>query len=122
MNWWITASGGLAAVSAAGHALAGRTMFFQPIRARLADPMHAAVFTGMWHFITAHFVLSALFLLACGYLGRSDLAVALVVTQFATYAAINLLLSLRLGHALRLAQWLLFAGVAILAALGLAAS
>src|SRR5262249_26124186 len=46
MNWWITASGGLAAISAAGHALAGRTMFFRPIRARLADPVQAAVFTG----------------------------------------------------------------------------
>jgi len=119
LNWWITASGGLAAISAAGHALAGRTMFFRPIRAQLAEPVQAAVFIGMWHFITAHFALSALALFACGYLGRGDLAVALIAAQFAAYGAINLILSLRLGQAMKLAQWVLFAGVAVLAALGL---
>jgi hypothetical protein len=121
LNWWITASGCLAAISAAGHALAGRTMFCRPIRAQLVDRAQSAVFTGMWHFITVHFALSALLLLAGGYLGRSDLGVALIAAQFAAYGAINLLLSLRLGHAMRLAQWVLFAGVAVLAALGLAA-
>jgi hypothetical protein len=120
LNWWITASGGLAAIAAAGHASAGRTMFFRPIMAHLGDRVHAAVFAGMWHFITAHFALSALALLACGYAGRAGLAVMLVAAQFAAYGTINLVLSLRLGDAMRLAQWILFMGVALLAALGMA--
>lgn len=126
MNWWITASGCLAAVSAAGHAVAGRTMFYDPILARLTeiltDRVHASVFAGMWHFITVHFALSALALLACGYLGLVDVAIALVAAQFAAYGAINLALSLRLGSVLRLAQWILFVGVALLAAIGLMSS
>lgn len=119
MNWWIIASGGLAAISAAGHILAGRTMFFQPIQAQLADRTQAAVFSGMWHFITAHFALSALVLLACGYVARPDVAVALIAAQFAVYGVINLVLSLRLADVMRLAQWILFMAVALLAAIGL---
>ena len=49
-----------------------------------------------------------------------DLAVALAATQFAANEAINLILSLRLGQAMKLGQWVLFAGVAVLAAIGLA--
>ena len=49
-----------------------------------------------------------------------DLAVALAATQFAAYGAINLILSLRLGQAMKLGQWVLFGGVAVLAAIGLA--
>jgi hypothetical protein len=119
LNWWITASGGLAAVAAAGHALAGRTMFYRPIIAQLGDRVHAAVFAGMWNFITAHFTLSALALLAAGHAGRAGLAVALIAAQFAAYGTITLVLSLRLGDVMRLAQWTLFSGVALLAVLGM---
>ena len=44
----------------------------------------------------------------------------LVAAQFAAYGTINLVLSLRLGDAMRLAQWILFFGVALLAGLGMA--
>ena len=94
-------------------------MFFAPIRARLSDHLHASVFAGMWHFVTVHFALSAFALLVCGYLGRAGAAVALVAAQFAAYGAINLVLSLRLGGVMRLAQWILFMAVALLAGIGL---
>jgi len=118
MNWWIIAGGLLAAVCTAGHAWAGRDMYFRPIRSRLTDAVQASVFAGMWHFITIAFALSSLMLLACGIAGRSGSAVWLVAAEFAGYGAIDLVLSLRLGSLATLFQWMLFAGVGLLAAIG----
>jgi hypothetical protein len=39
----------MALLCAAGHALAGRGMFYRPIRSTIASDLHAGVFTGMWH-------------------------------------------------------------------------
>jgi hypothetical protein len=64
MNWWMVAAGAMALVCAAGHAVAGRGMFYRPIKADLRSELHAAVFTGMWHIITIHFTLSAIALIA----------------------------------------------------------
>jgi hypothetical protein len=118
MNWWLLAGGLMALSCAAGHAIAGRAMFYRPMRAALGDELQSGVLTGMWHLITIHFTLSAVALLVLGARGRHDAAVWLIAAQFAGYAATYLVLSLRLGGVLKLFQWLPFAATAILAAAG----
>ncbi len=117
MNWWMLAAGAMALICAAGHAIAGWGMFYRPINADLRSELHAGVFAGMWHIITINFTLSALALVALGT--RHGNAVAwLVAAQFAGYAAVYVVISLRLGGALKLFQWMPFGATAILSALG----
>jgi hypothetical protein len=59
MNWWMLAAGLSALICAAGHAIAGVSMFYRPIRAAIGDELHAGVLTGMWHLNTVNFTLSA---------------------------------------------------------------
>jgi hypothetical protein len=118
MNWWMLAGGAMALICAAGHAVAGRGLFYRPIKANLRCELHAAVFTGMWHIITIHFTLSAIALLALGIRGHGNAVAWLVAAQFAGYAAVYLVISVRLSGALRLFQWLPFGATAILSALG----
>lgn len=118
MNWWTLAGGVLALICAAGHAVAGLNMFYRPIRSAIADRLLASVLTGMWHLITIHFTLSALALLVLGASGRQDAAVWLIAAQFAGYAGAYLILSLRLGGALKLFQWVPFALTATVTAVG----
>ena len=70
----------------------------------------------MWHLVTINFAVSALALLVLGAYRRPDAAAWLIAAQFAGYAAVYLIISLRLGGALKLFQWLLFAATAILVA------
>jgi hypothetical protein len=118
VNGWLIAGGLMAAFCAAGHAVAGAKMFYQPIKSAVTDKLLAGVLTGMWHLITVHFVLSALALLILGVHGPQQGAVWLVAGQFAGYAAIYLAISLRLGGLWKLFQWLPFAATATLAAAG----
>jgi hypothetical protein len=118
MNWWMLAGGLLALGCTAGHAVAGFNMFYLPMRSAIVDELHAGVLTGMWHLITINYTLSALALLLLGAYGRQDAAAWLIAAQFAGYAAAYLIISLRLGGALRLFQWIPFALTAIVAAVG----
>jgi hypothetical protein len=125
MNWWMMAGGLMALVCALGHAVAGQGMFYRPIKAAIADELQAGVFTGMWHLVTINFALSALVLIALGAggfgaYGRHELAGWFIAAQFAGYAAVYLAISLRLGGALRLFQWPLFAMTGVLSAAGAA--
>ena len=43
----------MALICAAGHAIAGRNMFYRPIKSALRSELQAGVFTGMWHLITS---------------------------------------------------------------------
>jgi protein-S-isoprenylcysteine O-methyltransferase Ste14 len=119
MNWWLAAGGLMASICGAGHAIAGRRMFYRPIRSAIADERHAGVLTGMWRLITIHFVLSALALFVVAARGgRGDAAAWLIAAQFAAYAAVYLVVSLRLGGALKLFQRIPFGSTAILTAVG----
>jgi len=118
MNWWMVAGGLMASMCAAGHAIAGRKMFYRPIKSAIADELHAGVLTGMWHLITIHFGLSAVALFVLAARGRSEAVAWLIATQFAGYATVYLIISLRLGGALKLFQWIPFGFSAILAAVG----
>lgn len=118
MNWWMLAGGAMALTAAAGHATAGATMFYRPLKSAVTDPLQAGVLTGMWHLITIHFTLSALALILLAVHGRQSAAAWLVAAQFAGYAATYLVISLRLGGILKLFQWLPFAATALLAAAG----
>ena len=120
VNWWMLAGGLMALSSAAGHAVAGLNMFYRPIRSAIANELHAGVLTGMWHLITIHFLLSAIALLALGTYGRGAAVAWFISAQFAGYAAVYLVISLRLGGALKLFQWIPFGVTAILAAVGAA--
>ncbi|SEF06043.1 hypothetical protein SAMN05519104_8143 [Rhizobiales bacterium GAS188] len=55
MNWWLLAGGLMALICTAGHAIAGRKMFYRPIRSAITNELHAGVLTGMWNLITIHF-------------------------------------------------------------------
>jgi hypothetical protein len=122
MNWWMLAAGLMALVCTAGHAVAGWSMFYRPIKSAITNEVHAGVFTGMWHLITINFATSALALLALAAGGRRDAAAWLIVAQFAGYAATYLVISLGLGGAWKLFQWLPFAATAILAGAGAVAA
>src|SRR5262249_29302031 len=88
-----------------------------PIKAGIANPLQAGVFTGMWHLITINFALSAIALFVLGVYGRGREA-AWLAAPFAGYAVVYLAISLRLGGVLRLFQWMPFGITAILAAIG----
>jgi hypothetical protein len=118
VNWWMFAGGLMAMSCAAGHAIVGFNMFYRPIKSAITNEIHTGILTGMWHLITIHFALSGLALLVLGAFARQDAVGWLVAAQFASYAALYLSLSWRLGGALKLFQWIPFAVTAILAAAG----
>ena len=118
MNWWMFAGGIMALTCAAGHAVAGLNMFYRPIKSTITNELQAGVLTGMWHLITIHFVLSALALFVLSAYRGQHAAAWLIAAQFAGYAALYLAISLRLGGALKLFQWMPFALTAIVAAVG----
>lgn len=120
MNWWLLMAGLGALASAAGHAFAGEKMFHQPMRVALSDRLHQGVLDNLWHIVTVHFAVSGIALLFPGRgLGRGDALLAWAVgLQFAAYAAVALGISLHLGVVTRLPQWMLFAVVALLTAVG----
>jgi hypothetical protein len=120
VNWWMLAAGLMALSSAAGHAIAGLNMFYRPIKSAITNELHAGVLTGVWHLITIHFSLSAIALFLLGAQGRGAAVAGLIAVQFVGYAAVYLAISLRLGGALRLFQWIPFGVTAILAAVGAA--
>ena len=118
MNWWMLAAGTMALICAVGHAIAGRSMFYRPIKSDLRSELHASVFAGMWHIITINFALSAIALVALSTRGYGNAVAWLVAAQFAGYAVVYVVISLRLGGALKLFQWMPFGATAILSALG----
>jgi hypothetical protein len=118
VNWWMFAGGLMAMSCAAGHAIAGLNMFYRPIKSAITNELHAGILTGMWHLITIHFVLSALALFVLGAYAQQDAVTWLIAAQFVAYAALYLGISLRLGGALKLFQWIPFATTAILAVTG----
>ena len=73
MNWWMAAGGTMALICTVGHAIAGRSMFFRPIKSDLRSELHAVVFTGMWHIITINFTLSAIALVALSARGHGNI-------------------------------------------------
>jgi hypothetical protein len=118
VNWWLLIAGFGALASAGGHAFAGEKMFHRPMRATLADRLHQGVLDNLWHIVTIHFAVSGIALLVGG-LGRGDGLLASVISaQFWAYAALAFGISVRLGGIARLPQWMLFAVVALLAAVG----
>ena len=118
MNGWIVAAGIMALICTAGHVIAGSKMFYRPIEAVLTDQLQSAVFSAIWNLITIHFGLSSLALFIVALLGRPDVAIWLIAAQFAGYAAVYLVISLRLGGPMKLFQWMPFALTAGLAAIG----
>jgi hypothetical protein len=98
----------MASMCAAGHAIAGRKMFYRPIKSAIL--------------ITIYFVLSAVTLFVLSFRGWGDAVAWLIATQFAGYAALYLIISLRLGAALKLFQWVPFGSTAILTAVGAVAA
>ena|SRR5258708_38998564 len=118
MNWWMLAAGLIASGAAAGHAVAGSRLFYRPVKSAITDPLHAGVLTGMWHLITIHFSLSAAALLVLGAQRQGAAVAWLVSAQFAGYAVVYLAISLRLGGAWKLFQWIPFGVTAVLAAVG----
>ena len=90
MNWWMVAGGTMALICAAGHAIAGRSMFFRPIKSGLRSELHTVVFTGMWHIITINFTLSAIALVAASAGAHGSIVASLIAAQFAGYTAVLL--------------------------------
>jgi hypothetical protein len=93
-------------------------MFYQPMQAALSNELLSGVLRAMWHLITIQFGLSALALFIVGLIAKPDFIAWLVAAQFAGYAALYLVISLRLGGPFKLFQWTLFGLTAGLAAAG----
>jgi hypothetical protein len=66
------AGAALAVICAAGHAVAGWSMFYRPIKSTLHSEVLAGLFTGVWHIITINLTLSAMVLGALGTGRLSD--------------------------------------------------
>jgi hypothetical protein len=118
MNVWMLCAGAMALICTLGHAVAGRRMFYRPIKSAIGDDIQSGVFSGMWHLITINFALSAAALLVVSTTGRQEALAWLIAAQFAGYALAYLAISLRLGSAVALFQWMPFAATAILSAAG----
>jgi hypothetical protein len=112
------AGAGMAAICAAGHAVAGWSSIYRPIRSAIKEELQAGVFTGMWHLITIHFALSALALGIIAVRGGNDLTAWLIAVQFASYTVAYLAVSFRLGGVFKLFQSLPFGMTALLAVAG----
>ena len=116
MNWWMLAGGLMALICALGHAIIGWSMFYRPISSVITSDLHAGVFTGHRHVAPDHdqpHALGACSARACAY-RPADAAAWLIAAQFGGYAVAYLIISLHLGGALKLFQWLPFAATAIL--------
>jgi len=98
MNWWMLAGGTMALLCAVGHAVAGLSMFYRPIKSAIKDELQTGVMTGMWHLITIHFTLSAVALLILGAYGGQEAMAWFIAVQFAGYATAYLAISLALGR------------------------
>jgi len=115
MSWWIIAAGATALMCAAGHAVAGWRMFYRPMRQAITNALQGGVLAGMWHLITIHFTLCGVALFVLGARDGGNAVAWLVAGQFTGYAALYFVISLRLGGATKLFQWMPFAATAILA-------
>jgi hypothetical protein len=118
MNWWLLAGATMALICAAGHAIAGWSMFYRPIKSDLHSELHAGLFAGMWHIITINFTLSAIALIALSNGSHGNALVWFISAQFAGYAAVYLVISLHLRGPLKLFQWIPFGATTILSAIG----
>jgi hypothetical protein len=117
MNWWMVAGGTMALICAVGHAIAGPSMFFWPIKSDLRSE-----FTPL---CSAQCGASSRSISRCRQLhssrsarGHGNIVASLIAAQFAVTPRVYLILSLRLGRALKLFQWMPFGATAILSALG----
>jgi hypothetical protein len=88
------------------------------MRAALSESLHQGVLDILWYIVTIHFAASGIALLAVALGAGDGLLAAVISLQFGAYAALALLISLRLGGIARLPQWMLLAAVALLAAYG----
>jgi len=122
VNWWFLMAGLGALASAGGHALAGEKKFRRPIHAVLSERLHQGILDNVWHIASIHFAASGIALLLGAFGRRDGLLAPVVSAQFGAYAALALGISLRLGGIAQLPQWMLFAAVAVLAALGASSS
>lgn len=125
MNAWLLSAGSVAAVVAAIHLILGHVDPVQPLmRSALADipkrTLHA-----VWHLVSVDLVLgaSALFYLGIAHPAGGGLVAGVLAAHFAAYAAVFLVLALRLDQprrGLALPQWLLLLPIAALSAIGAA--
>jgi hypothetical protein len=122
VNWWLLMAGLGAIASAGGHAFAGEKMFRRSMRVALSERIHQGIFDNVWYIVSIHFAVLGIALLLGGF-GRGDgLFASFVSAQLGACAALALGISLRLGGISQLPQWMLFAAVALLAALGASSS
>ncbi len=109
MNGLMLAGGVLGSACVFGHAVLGARMLYRPMEAAIVDDTLAGVLSAMWQLITICFAASAVVLFYLGAQDQRGAAAWLIAAQFAGCAMVYLVISLRMGGALKLAQWIPFA-------------
>jgi hypothetical protein len=124
MNWFIIASGVLAAIAAVIHIAAGGSEVARPLLESSVDQVVKLTMYACWHLVSVALVLSALALLASGSaLVDSPLMVAYISTLWLLFGLVFLVVTLGMAKPrglFRLPQWVLLVPVGVLGWWGIA--
>jgi hypothetical protein len=124
-NWYLVASGFLAAFCSVGHLAMGGKMFLKPMMEASFNEVPKKAMHCVFHFITVDFVLATIVLLAAGFrltFGHGpSLLVVFIAVHFALYGIVQILMVLSSGireGLSKIFQWSIFLLVATFAFLG----
>jgi hypothetical protein len=124
MNWLVTISGVLAAITAAIHIVAGGKEIVRPFLVSNLDEAVKLTMYGCWHLVSVALVLSSLALLGNGSgMIVSSPMVAFISALWLLFGVVFLVVSLRLARPpglFRFPQWALLIPVGILGLWGIA--
>lgn len=123
MNLWLLSAGVLTAVVAAIHLLLGHVDPVRPLLGSALAEIPKRTLHAVWHLVSVDLVLgaSALLYLGVAHPMGSGLLAAVLAAHFGAYAAVFLVLALRLDRpwrGLAMPQWLLLLPIAVLSGIG----
>ncbi|MCH0542361.1 hypothetical protein I3F58_22970 [Streptomyces sp. MUM 203J] len=122
MNGWLMAAGVLATLTALVHLFAGGRDVVRPLLGSALADEPLRTLHAVWHFATADLLFSGVALIALAVRPAPNAPLVLfIAAHFLAYAAVFLVITLRVGWSrplLRLPQWMLLLPVAALAGAG----
>ncbi|MEJ7633915.1 hypothetical protein [Aeromicrobium sp.] len=126
MNLWLLSAGVLTAAVAAIHVILGHVDPVRPLLGSAIAEIPKRTLHAVWHLVSVDLVLgsAALIYLGISQPAGSGLLATALAAHFGAYAAVFLLLTLRLDRpqrAVALPQWLLLLPIAVLSGFGAAA-
>jgi hypothetical protein len=111
----IAAAAAMSILTAAMHVFGGGPQFHEPALASGMSAVWQALFSTIWHQVTAFLLLNSVFLLWPAATGRiSPTVLALIAAQNTAFALMFLGYGwMRLGSVLVLPQWIIFLGISL---------